>query len=85
MSSSIVIALPLVYLALQWAALAQMERGWRAAAALPLLVMTAALVVMVIGLAAGASLAPVAVMLGLPAATAYLAILWPLHFLLRGG
>lgn len=59
-----------------------MERGWRAAALLPVLVMAVALGAMVVGLAAGLGLAPLTVMVGLPVATLYLLILWPLHYVL---
>lgn len=78
----LILILPLVYVALQWAALSRMRRGWQVAALFPAVCMGAALAAMAVGIAAGSDLAAVGLMLGLPVATAYLLILWPLHFVL---
>ncbi|MEM0946248.1 MAG: hypothetical protein AAGK37_02500 [Pseudomonadota bacterium] len=82
MTATLILLLPLVYVALQWAALSRMRRGWQVAALFPAICMAAALAAMAVGIAAGSDLAAAGLMLGLPLATAYLMILWPLHFVL---
>lgn len=82
MSSQIILIVPILYVALQWAALHRMRDGWHIAALLPALVMAVALLFMVVGLIASADLALLALMIGLPLATIYLIVLWPLHLML---
>lgn len=80
MTGQIILTLPLLYIALQATALYRMRKGWQWAALLPAVFMMAALVVMAVGLIANMDLALLALMFGLPLATTYLLILWPLHF-----
>lgn len=82
MSGQVVLIVPVLYVVLQWAALNKMRDGWHVAALLPAVVMFAALLLMVVGIVAQVDLALLAVMLGLPIATAYLLVLWPLHLML---
>ncbi len=82
MSAQIILLVPILYVALQWAALHKMRDGWHIAALLPAVLMGVALLFMVVGLLASADLALLALMIGLPMATAYLMILWPLHLVL---
>ena len=79
MSAAIVLLLPLVYVALQWAALRRMRHGWQLAAIAPAAGMAAALAVLAVGIAIGADFAAVGLMLGLPLATGYLLVLLLLH------
>lgn len=72
----------MLYVILQWAALMRMRGSWHVAAMIPAMVMGAALGLMAVGIAAGASLPAAVFVFALPAATAYLAILWPLHLAL---
>lgn len=76
------LGLPVLYVTLQWLALRRMRAGWHMAAWLPIYFLALALAVMAIGIASNGTLAALALMLGLPAATAYLLILWPLHLIL---
>lgn len=85
MTAILILALPLLYVTLQWAALARMQGRWRKAALLPVIFMAAALALMAVGIAARTDLAAAALMVGLPVATAYLVVLWPLHLALRRG
>ena len=82
-TATLILLLPLLYITLQWAALARMQGAWQVAALLPAIFMTAALGLMVVGIAAQADFAAMALMIGLPAATMYLVVLWPLHFALK--
>jgi membrane-anchored protein YejM (alkaline phosphatase superfamily) len=79
-TAKVILLIPVLYVALQWAALRRMRHGWQVAAALPALFMAAALAVFVIGILTGASMAAMWLVLGLPAATVYLLILLPLHW-----
>ena len=82
MTGQIIILVPILYVALQWTALHKMKDGWQVAALLPAVMMAGALVVMALGLLTHADIALLALMLGLPIATAYLLVLWPLHLIL---
>ena len=82
MTGQFILVVPILYVALQWAALHKMKDGWQTAALLPAVFMAAALILMVVGLLTSVDLALVALMLGLPLATAYLLVLWPLHLVL---
>jgi hypothetical protein len=78
---SLLLLLPVLYVALQWSALKRMRHGWRWAAALPVVAMAAALAVFVVGIATNASMTAIWLMLGLPVATLYLVLLLPLHWI----
>ena len=82
MTAQIILIVPLLYIILQWTALYRMRDGWHVAALLPAFFMCAALLFMVIGLVTNVDLALIALMIGLPLATTYLLILWPLHMVL---
>ena len=82
MSAIIAALIPILYILLQWSALNRMRAGWRAAALFPVLLMGLALAATVVGIASNASLAPLALVLGLPLATVYLLVLLPLHLML---
>lgn len=84
LSATLILILPLIYVILQWAALARMEGRWQTAALMPAMFMAAALAAMAFGIAARIDAAALALMLGLPLATLYLLVLWPLHLALRG-
>lgn len=79
--TEIILTLPVLYVVLQWAALRRMERRWRTAAMLPGVCMAAALMLFVIGMVTNAGFAPIALVLGLPAATLYLLLLVPIHWI----
>lgn len=83
MNGIIIVLVPIVYITLQWAALARMRDGWQVAAVLPAAFMFGALLLLVVGLLTQADLAAAAVIIGLPLATAYLIVLWPLHLALH--
>lgn len=84
MTGQVILIVPILYVVLQWAALNRMRDGWQVAALLPAFFMGAALALVAIGLLAGADLALLALMFGLPVATIYLLVLWPLHMVLGG-
>ena len=84
MTATLILLLPLVYITLQWAALSRMQGGWQVAALMPAVFMAAALGLMVVGIVAQMDLAAMVLMVGLPLATLYLIILWPLHLALSG-
>lgn len=78
---TLLLLLPVLYVALQWSALRRMRDGWRLAAAVPVAAMLAALAVFVVGIVTNASMAEMWLVLGLPMATLYLVLLVPLHWL----
>ncbi len=80
--ATLILLIPLAYVGLQWTALQYMERGWQIAAALPLVALAASLAIFVIGIATNASDAAIWLVLGLPVATLYLVLLWPIHWVL---
>lgn len=82
MTEQIILIVPILYIVLQWTALSRMRDGWHVAALMPAVFMLAALILMVFGLLANADIALLALMIGLPLATGYLLILWPLHLVL---
>ena len=82
MKEQIVLIVPILYIVLQWTALSRMRNGWHVAALMPAVFMLAALLLMVVGLLANVDVALLALMIGLPLATAYLLVLWPLHMVL---
>ncbi|MEM1066596.1 MAG: hypothetical protein AAF771_02090 [Pseudomonadota bacterium] len=82
MTDSLLLFLPLLYLALQWLALRRMREAWQVAAVLPALFMGAALAIFVIGMMTGANLAALVLVLGMPLATLYLLLLVPLHWVM---
>lgn len=83
MAAFAVIAVPVLYIALQYAALSRMREGWQVAALFPVGLISLSLLVMILGLIAGIDVAMAAVIFGLPAATLYLMVLLPLYFALR--
>lgn len=78
---TILLLVPILYVALQWSALRRMRHGWRWAATLPAAAMLAALAIFVLGIATNADMAAIWLVLGLPVATAYLVLLLPLHWM----
>ena len=74
--------IPVLYVALQWLALRQMQNQWHMAAFAPVLAMAAALSLFIIGIALNSSGATIWLVLGLPAATAYLLFLLPAYWLM---
>jgi hypothetical protein len=82
---SLLLLIPVLYVALQWSALKRMRYGWRWAASLPAAAMIAALAVFVVGIATNAETAAMWLVLGLPVATAYLVLLLPLHWMIARG
>ena len=78
---TLLLLIPVVYIALQWSALKRMRNGWRLAATFPVIAMLAALALFVIGMFTNASLATMWLVLGLPVATVYLVCLLPLHWI----
>jgi hypothetical protein len=79
---TLLLLVPVLYVALQWSALRRMRHGWRWAAALPVIAMLAALAVFVVGIATNANMAAMWLVLGLPVATLYLVLLLPLHWMI---
>lgn len=77
----LLLLIPLLYVILQWSALTRMKDGWKWAAAVPAIAMGAALTVFVIGIATNAGMAAMWLVLGLPVATFYLLLLFPIHWL----
>ena len=82
MTQAIILSLPLLYAGLQFAALRRMQDGWRRAAMVPALMVAGALAILILGLLARSALPALALTAGLPLATLYLLILFPLHLLL---
>ena len=82
MTGQIILIVPILYVVLQWAALYRMRDGWHVAALLPAVFLSAALLIMIGGIILGIDFALLILMFGLPLATAYLIVLWPLHFML---
>jgi hypothetical protein len=80
MSAKLILLVPVLYASLQWFALARMRHGWQVAAVLPAVFILAAFAVFVIGIATGASLATLWLVMGLPLATVYLLLLVPIHW-----
>lgn len=76
LSDQLIILLPLAYLALQIAALRWMPEGWVRAAMVPAVAMVLALLFFAAAMIVNATVAPLGLTLGLPAATLYLTILW---------
>jgi hypothetical protein len=79
---TLLLLVPVLYVALQWSALKRMRHGWRYAAFFPVFAMALALAVFVIGIATNANMAAMWLVLGLPVATAYLVLLLPLHWMI---
>jgi hypothetical protein len=82
---TLLLLVPVVYVALQWSALKRMRHGWRYAAAFPVLAMSLALAIFVVGIVTNANMAAMWLVLGLPVATLYLVLLLPLHWLIAKG
>ncbi len=78
---NLLLLIPVVYVILQWSALRRMNHGWRLAAIMPALAMAAALAIFVIGIATNAGMAAMWLVLGLPLATLYLIVLFPIHWI----
>jgi hypothetical protein len=78
---TLLLLVPVLYVALQWSALKRMRHGWRYAAAFPVIAMLAALAVFVVGIVTNANMAAMWLVLGLPVATLYLVLLLPLHWI----
>ena len=83
MTAFAVIALPMLYIVLQYAALTRMREGWQLAALMPVGLISLSLILMILGMISGVDVAVAAVILGLPLATVYLMVLLPLYFALR--
>ena len=79
---TLLLLVPVLYVALQWSALKRMRHAWRWAAALPVIAMLAALAVFVVGIVTNANMAAMWLVLGLPVATIYLVLLLPLHWMI---
>jgi hypothetical protein len=79
---TLLLLVPVLYVALQWSALRRMRHGWRWAAAVPVMAMLAALAIFVVGIATNANMAAMWLVLGLPVATVYLVLLLPLHWMI---
>ena len=79
---TLLLLVPVLYVALQWSALKRMRHAWRWAAALPVIAMLAALAVFVVGIVTNANMAAMWLVLGLPVATVYLVLLLPLHWMI---
>jgi hypothetical protein len=82
MNEQLILVVPLMYVVLQWAALSQMRDRWHMAAMLPAVLMGLSLLLVVVGIIVNLDIALVGLMVGLPAATAYLLVLWPLYIML---
>ena len=78
---TLLLLVPVLYVALQWSALRRMRNGWRWAAAIPVAAMLAALAVFAVGIATNANMTAIWLVLGLPLATLYLVLLLPLHWI----
>lgn len=78
-STPIILGLPLIYLALQIAALGWMAAPWRAAAAWPAVAMGGALILYPVGIVLNAPIASALLALALPLASLYLAGLWVIY------
>jgi hypothetical protein len=78
---TLLLLVPVLYVALQWSALRRMRNGWRWAAAIPVAAMLAALAVFAVGIATNANMTAIWLVLGLPVATLYLVLLLPLHWI----
>jgi len=83
--TQMILLLPLSYVILQWLALQRMRRAWQVAAALPAVFMALALGVFIVGILTGADLAALLLVIGMPVATGYLVLLFPLHWVMAGG
>lgn len=82
MSGQVFMAVPVVYVLLQWLALRRMQEGWKVAALVPAIATLAAFAIFVISMVANASMGAMWFVLALPLAAIYLAVLIPLHWLL---
>lgn len=82
MNGQLIFAVPLLYVVLQWAALSRMRDGWHVAAMLPAVIMGLALLLVILGIIVHFDVALIGLMFGLPAATLYLIVLWPLYMML---
>ncbi len=80
--ATLILLIPLAYVGLQWSALQHMQRGWQIAAALPVVLLAASVAFLVIGMVTNASEAAIWLVLGLPIATLYLVLLWPIHWVI---
>jgi hypothetical protein len=78
---TLLLLVPVLYVALQWSALKRMRHGWRYAAAFPVIAMFLALAIFVVGIVTNANMAAIWLVLGLPLATVYLVLLLPLHWM----
>lgn len=83
MDAKLVLLIPVLYVALQCAALSRMRDNWQMAAVMPAAFMLLSLGIFVLGIVTGASSAAMWLILGLPAATIYLVFLLPLHWALH--
>ena len=77
------IALPLVFVILQCLSIWLAPEGWHTAAAIPAFSMLAAMAMLIYGIAMDAPAAQTWFMIGLPVATAYLAVLFPMILMHR--
>jgi ABC-type uncharacterized transport system permease subunit len=79
--SDLLLGFPIAYVALQWLALRRLRHGWRTAALIPGIFLMGALALFVVGIVTNASVAAIWLVIGLPLATLYLALLVPLHWI----
>ncbi|MEO0692933.1 MAG: hypothetical protein AAFY90_08690 [Pseudomonadota bacterium] len=79
-----ILLLPMLYVILQWWALRRMREAWQVAAAVPAVFMAGGLAAFVIGILTGADLAALWLVIGMPLATAYLLLLFPVYWAVSG-
>ncbi|MEL6168603.1 MAG: hypothetical protein AAFR35_07915 [Pseudomonadota bacterium] len=80
--ATLILLIPIAYVALQLVALRSMRNGWQWAAALPAVAMGAALLVYLVGIVTNAASSSLWLMMGLPVATLYLLLLFPMRWIL---
>lgn len=78
------IVLPLVFVVLQCLSIWLAPEGWHTAAAIPAFSMLGAMAMLIYGIAMEAAWAQTYFVIGLPVATGYLAVLFPMIMLKRG-
>lgn len=78
------IVLPLIFVVLQCLSIWLAPEGWHTAAAIPAFSMLAAMALLIYGIAMEAAAAQTWFIVGLPIATAYLAVLFPMILIQRG-
>ncbi len=77
------IVLPLVFVVLQCLSIWLAPEGWHTAAAIPAFSMLGAMAMLIYGIAVDSAAAQTYFVIGLPVATAYLAVLFPMIMMQR--